>query len=385
MRSWRFAGAYARSAGVRMALLCLPALGSAQRPAATEGKPALRVLLIGDLDTRDERSIFTRLADVQVSHDGRIFALDQGEAEVKVFDDAGRFLYKFGRRGSGPGEFGYPSTLEIRDSLVVVPAGAERVATFGLDGKHRRTHLAPLDSLRNPTILLRGGWRLRHIGITPSANVRTPVDRMFQYLLLSRSRTAAVDTLAKIWAFAYFEQRNGMATALPSRFGASGAWALHGDSLLAIVDGYAGSVTWRLAGPAGVPVLRTESLGRAGQAVSDSDIASEMDAKRQSAQGMAGGERIQRTPPIMRILNPPARWSVATEARFSAEGDLFVRLANSPGGERVWRVFPVSGASYDVLVPGLFYLKSIRAGKLYGTEFLTDDRVTVLSVYQIRR
>jgi len=342
-------------------------------------------MLIGSLDAADDRFLFTKLADVQVSGDGRIFGLDFREAEIKVFSPAGQYLFKFGRRGSGPGEFGSPFFFHIRDSIVIVPAGIGRVATFDLAGKHRRTYAVPIDSVDKPVFPLRDGWRLQHLRSTSRATVRTGHDKFWDYLVVRAPKSRMVDTVARLWKQGYFELRNGVAGAMNTRFGASGDWALHGDSLVAIVDGYDGFVRWLKVGADGLREIRRESLGVKGEPVSTSDVALEMDTKRQQQVTLSGGGRSEQAAPRLTLLNPPSHWSVATRALFSLEGTLFVRLADKPTGERVWRVFPASGTAFDIAFPRGFTPTAARGDRIYGTEFTTEDGVIAIGVYQVRR
>lgn len=68
---------------------------------------------------------------------GRIFIPDWRSDEVLVFDRNGRFSFKFGRTGQGPGEFQRPTTLCIWDDRVLVrEASTNRFQLFDLGGKY---------------------------------------------------------------------------------------------------------------------------------------------------------------------------------------------------------------------------------------------------------
>lgn len=51
---------------------------------------------------------------------GNIFVSDQSLNSVLVFKDKGEFLYQFGKKGQGPGDFDTPSDLEASDSFLLV-------------------------------------------------------------------------------------------------------------------------------------------------------------------------------------------------------------------------------------------------------------------------
>ncbi|WP_420463893.1 6-bladed beta-propeller [Candidatus Palauibacter sp.] len=55
----------------------------------------------------DGPDIFGDISDIAVADDGRIFVLDTGAQEVRVFGDDGRYLRGMARDGEGPGELHY--------------------------------------------------------------------------------------------------------------------------------------------------------------------------------------------------------------------------------------------------------------------------------------
>lgn len=66
---------------------------------------------------------------------GRIFVADTHAHDIKVFDDDGRLLARWGRRGSGPGELNYPTHLAFSDGLLIVCDSANaRVQGFDSEG-----------------------------------------------------------------------------------------------------------------------------------------------------------------------------------------------------------------------------------------------------------
>ena len=53
----------------------------------------------------DEAHIFARVVQVILSADGQVVVADAGTKDIRVFDPAGKMTRRFGREGSGPGEF----------------------------------------------------------------------------------------------------------------------------------------------------------------------------------------------------------------------------------------------------------------------------------------
>ena len=72
-----------------------------------------------------------------VSHKNRFFVSDSGHSCIKVFDQAGQFLYKFGSKGTKNGQFIRPSGLHIdrHDCLLVCDQGSGRFQKFSLEGR----------------------------------------------------------------------------------------------------------------------------------------------------------------------------------------------------------------------------------------------------------
>ena len=66
-----------------------------------------------------------------------IFVSDYGNHFIKVFDQSGTFLYKFGKQGDRDGHFNYPRLMHVDSSsnLLVCDHGNNRVQQFSLDGR----------------------------------------------------------------------------------------------------------------------------------------------------------------------------------------------------------------------------------------------------------
>jgi DNA-binding beta-propeller fold protein YncE len=75
--------------------------------------------------------------DVAFDARGRIFVSEYGDHDrIQVFDDSGNYLYEFGRFGQGDGEFSRPQSMAIVGDLVyVTDACNHRLVVFTTDGK----------------------------------------------------------------------------------------------------------------------------------------------------------------------------------------------------------------------------------------------------------
>ncbi|HDH49834.1 MAG TPA: 6-bladed beta-propeller [Nitrospirae bacterium] len=71
----------------------------------------------------DIKHNFSQPSDVAVSPDGSIYVVDGVNNRIKVFDNKGGFVFSFGGKGSGRGEFRAPLGIDINDSGWVYIAG----------------------------------------------------------------------------------------------------------------------------------------------------------------------------------------------------------------------------------------------------------------------
>ena len=74
-------------------------------------------------------------AGVAEAPDGRVLVSDAGHHQIVVFDIAGTVAARWGRRGTGPGEFNEPTGIEIHGGQVfIVDRGNHRIQRFTLEG-----------------------------------------------------------------------------------------------------------------------------------------------------------------------------------------------------------------------------------------------------------
>ncbi|MFA9452668.1 MAG: 6-bladed beta-propeller [Candidatus Aminicenantaceae bacterium] len=65
------------------------------------------VLSIQGSETEEEQ-MFQDIHTLDVDSEGNIYVLDEGAADIKVFNGAGKHVRTIGRQGQGPGEFAFP-------------------------------------------------------------------------------------------------------------------------------------------------------------------------------------------------------------------------------------------------------------------------------------
>ncbi len=71
----------------------------------------------------------------------RIYVVDVPSHQVKVFEPDGRPVFRFGKRGSGPGEFNYPTHVagDAAETIYVADSLNSRVQVFDREGRFLRS------------------------------------------------------------------------------------------------------------------------------------------------------------------------------------------------------------------------------------------------------
>lgn len=94
-------------------------------------------LSIGVVEGKEE-FLFSEIRRIAVDEQGRIYVLDLKEHSVKIFDENGSFVKKFGKKGQGPGEFQFPFEIFIlgKDEIVVQSV---HFSLFSRDGDYKRS------------------------------------------------------------------------------------------------------------------------------------------------------------------------------------------------------------------------------------------------------
>ncbi len=122
------------------ALACQPPRSPKDQPARMRLLPEFTIGTIGDGPDG-----FGDVRGFVVDRQNQLWVVDGQAQELRVFDSAGRFLRKVGRKGSGPGEFVYA------DGITATPNGRvwvhdpqnSRLSAFDPDGRFIEQILAP--------------------------------------------------------------------------------------------------------------------------------------------------------------------------------------------------------------------------------------------------
>jgi len=324
------------------------------------------ILQIGEELGPDEYT-FSLIADVDVSpKDGGIYVLDGGEQTVKRYDRLGHYVNQFGRAGQGPSEFGLPHALSVDSVVRVYDISQRRMSVFSLDGEHIRTRrFGPIGPVNLSMVFpIRSGML---VGVTTPrfAYGHQSNDPNFSVVVLYPAADAIVDTLlvchsgGTVW---HARGKPGPWGIADSPFGFGGAWAVHADSLVAVVNGYTGEAKIYLADSTGPTIMRQFQLPYESRPVSERDVA-----------GVEENFRARREelghPVGAIVLEPPPRWSIARRALFAHNGDLWINIgrATEIDADRFNVIELEGGSMRELILPVGFRLSAVKGDLLYGT------------------
>lgn len=84
----------------------------------------------------EKELLFSEIRSLAVDEEGRIYALDIKEANVKVFDYNGNYIRTFGKKGQGPGELNFPLVMFITSqNEIVVEDFRNKLVYFSTEGE----------------------------------------------------------------------------------------------------------------------------------------------------------------------------------------------------------------------------------------------------------
>ena len=89
-------------------------------------------LTIGEELSKQKELLFVRPDFIMTDSEGSIFIAESVEKTIRKFDKNGKYLFKFGRRGKGPGEFQDLTSVSINkgDTLIIIDQLLYRISFF---------------------------------------------------------------------------------------------------------------------------------------------------------------------------------------------------------------------------------------------------------------
>jgi len=86
---------------------------------------------------------FAEIGQILLDEKENIFVLDSKDANIKIFDKAGKYLKTIGKKGQGPGELSQPERISLfkrKKELMVFEGTRRQLTYFAADGKFLRSH-----------------------------------------------------------------------------------------------------------------------------------------------------------------------------------------------------------------------------------------------------
>jgi hypothetical protein len=181
-----------------------------------------------------------------------------------------------------------------------------------------------------------------------------------ELLLLLRSGTGKIDTVSAHHPGSVLFERSDFPMLSPSGIllGAEVVWSIAGDSVLALVDAYKGTVRWMAVTPTGLRQTAERKIDLPVQRVSRADA----ERIRQQLQTRYSGW------PNLKVF-PPDQYGAATKALVDTHGRVWINRRE--GSERTTEWIIVSPnpqvAVRRIVTPEDFNLRLVHADRLYGT------------------
>lgn len=134
----------AESRSAWLCVLCL--LLACEAPATSEGVDLAELPLLAVEEEARFGSVedpdlgFTRIRDVDVDEEGRVYVLESGAQEIRVLAPDGSVERRIGREGDGPGEFRSAYAIGVfGDTIWALDGRPNRITLFDRDGEVRST------------------------------------------------------------------------------------------------------------------------------------------------------------------------------------------------------------------------------------------------------
>ena len=356
------------SAGVRIATYPAEDFADTISPV-----PSLTIGQEGDLDYE-----FFRISSVVALSSGNVVVANGGTHELRFYGSDGRYLRTIGRRGGGPAEFGFLSTLWVRpgDTLAVLDPNRRRIVYFDSAGTFVRgesfagdfTAQSPESTgpcifpgltglLGDGTHVTRGWGCMQFEG----RDGRRPTTQSIGIVRPDREDSAGTFTVAWVWERASATDPRESYSMIPflgvmaQTVGEDRIYISEGtDFEIKIFDSYGHHVG----------LLREDTVPpRITQDARDAYLA---------AQSAAGR-------PHPRDVPFPERFGSYSQLMVSHEGDLWARRSARPEDEfQYWVVFPTGDQGIRRYVMPDITVKSVRAGRVYGYQSDTLGIQTVV-------
>ena len=209
----------------------------------------------------DDTTLFTRVTNFKVDGSGRYWVFDQGSKSFFIFNSDGKLAKRFGRNGSGPGEFNDDNGTVVLpgDRIAVWDARNGRISWFAKDGTFEKS-----------VVISKGFYTFNGLRTDRSGSlfitlpVRPPGEATIGRIGLVRVKPDGTygDSLLppdfKVSVPSWTAASGGSRASYSSRNSAGTQWVIHPDGYFVTVDGSRSRVV--LSRKEGKPVVIERSL-----------------------------------------------------------------------------------------------------------------------------
>lgn len=378
-------------------LAALVLLASTGEAAAQVQLDLSRLWEIGGTDT-DAAYAFGLVGDMAFGPEGSVYVLDSGNAVVRVYDSTGRHLRSFGGQGEGPGEFRFPTRMLVaEDGIRVFDGSLKRVTYFDHAGvlvesrtlidngaqfdvvlplRHGKS-LGATTGLQLTPDLMRLVGQSRQVVKRDGPRARGGTDRI---VALFDSTSTKVDTIFSYDHGAILRIGPRGVGPLRGYWGSGGSWAVSGDSLVVLVDGFQGEVRVLSIEPMTLRIVRSGRVPIEPKSLGESDWRNLEEFLLSERAGTRADH----------LLGPLFRAQLG-EPVFASDGTLWLRrleidpTRSHAAGPPVYLVIPPNGGQqYNVSLPAGLSLRAVRGDFLLGQR-RSDLGVDIVELWRINQ
>lgn len=341
------------------------------------------VLRIGTAEGDSAHDLYRVTASLRMP-DGRVVVANSGTSELRFFDSDGRFLFRSGRPGEGPGEYERISILHRipGDSLLVWDSGNRRLSVLDADGRFVRS-FPPGPFAGRPVFVsivapLRGGSLLLGAFGLRSAQTVFPIGLSRDTVVLLECDRAGepIDTVGRYAGMEWYTTAEFPRMDLP--YARDTYIVAHGDGF------YLGdNATWEFSLRArdGRP-LRVVRAAFPLTEVTEQDVAEQ---KQRWLADVSRGSRQE----VARMLEPvegPPTMPAFSALEVDAVGNVWLQhFEPVPGDSVIWSVFDPEGVMLGpVRMPSRFLVHEIGENYVLGRWRDASD-VELVLLYELIR
>lgn len=330
-----------------------------------------------------ETWLFGRVRDIISDRFGKVYALDESDQKIRVFDARGKSLAVLGGVGRGPGEFTRARWMQIvKDTLWVADFANARLTAYQLPGGALLTTRRV--STFDQSIV---GVSTRGVFIAKSAEGNNG-DRFRPSTMRILHQQAGAEGAAEIGSYTvsrpslafrvYTGERKQPlgAVSVPQPFDNGWLYKVSPDGESVVLIDRASAPTTGDSRFAGIRIMEVSSAGKtlsthtfkvAAPALSRTDVAKVADSLATMSAEMMSSKPAGIPAEIADSLYKPSRWPPTLQFHVGLDRSIWLQQPLAPGPEaRYWRISASGEVLPAVSVPSSFKVFRVTRDRMYG-------------------